>query len=278
MNAPQLPQWATELGAEPGKYQSFLRRRQQMPPAASMPAMPGGPVQSTQASVSPLAPGLIGPPATLPGDHPALIGPPATFPGDHPNLIGPPATVGGVPAQVGALLAEAGTGTPTPDPPNLIGPPETSGGDGNPNRFQGRMKHGKGLPPGQAEKLQAAGGFTPGWRKQAQGQGFESITGPGLQSGPMRPRLSDGELQRGLDDRTMSVRDAVAQLDGRRAGRSPMIQPAMTPSVPQPMTAAIPDLGVQQVGPMGAPSPMMNGNPEVLAALLRAGMLSGGIA
>lgn len=82
----------------------------------------------------------------------------------------------------------AGGGLQTMQPPQTMFLPAP---DGNPNRFQGRLRHGRGLPPGQQRKMgglaqrwqQAGGAFEPGWRKQARQMqgGMQSLNGGGYQ-------------------------------------------------------------------------------------------------
>lgn len=150
-------------------------------------------------------------------------------------------------------------------------------------------------------------------------------TRPGRRLGQQadRPgrRMSDSEMQRGLDSGDLPVRDAVAQLDARRAGPAaaaienanpnvrflrpneptqggigpgvtppPVLPPATMPMFgigPQPTFAQIPgfageplpygnDTVVRPVPPAGLlDNPLLNGNPDAIAQLLRARMAMG---
>lgn len=103
--------------------------------------------------------------------------------------VGPPVSSGG------DLTWEDASGGPrpfgNPDRIRPVGPPVPAPGEGD-NRFQGRLRHGRGLPPGQQRKMgglaqrwqQAGGAFEPGWRKQARQMqgGMQSMNGGGYQA------------------------------------------------------------------------------------------------
>jgi len=179
MAVPQLPEWATALGAEPSRYQAFLRRRQQG---------------------------------------------------------------GGRPAGYGNDMTARRIGSPAAQPqgPN---PNERARAAANPNaRFM--------RPDGQQPR-----------------------------------RMSNDEMQRGLDAGTLPLQRAVAQLDARRAAPMPMPpaaapqppvtdmranpMPAPTPMVPPGIQPLMPEPDMPAAAAPPSANPMLVGNPDIFAELLR---------
>jgi hypothetical protein len=160
-------------GADPGARRDLLR--QLLAGRAGQPSGDGGMqfLGAPAASAPGFMPGEPNPnggtiPLPMPDDKMGKSGPSDLTVWD--NASGGPRPIG--PPEGGRIPGPEGVPTPV-DPEHAK----------NPQRFHGRLAHGRGLPPGQRQqqRLEQAGGFSPGWRKKLRGGMSSTTTDVGLQ-------------------------------------------------------------------------------------------------